>query len=317
MTCDAVGRLIPFYHYGELSPEEEEQVDEHLHACTDCSAEMERLRALNAALDRRQADPSPALLADCRRDLLVSLYRDEAAASPAKVPRPGPWRLFLDAVSDSLHSLVRLRQPIGALALVAVGFFAARFTGSSPSSPFSPASVTPVPADQVFATVRSVQPDTNGRVQIAFDETRRRTVSGSMEDDNIRRQLLAAARDDNNAAVRVESVGVLKSAGNAGDVRLALLNAVAHDPNAGVRLKAIEGLKTLAGDPQIRQTLAQVLQTDDNPAVRMQVIDLLVEHRDDSMVGVLQNVVQKDNNNYVRLKCEKALKEMNASIGTF
>jgi len=28
---------------------------------------------------------------------------------------------------------------------------------------------------------------------------------------------------------------------------------------------------------------------DDNPAVRMQVVDLLVSHRDDSMVGVLQN----------------------------
>ena len=37
----------------------------------------------------------------------------------------------------------------------------------------------------------------------------------------------------------------------------------------------------------------------------------------DQIVGVLQNVVQKDNNSYVRLKCEKALKEMNASVGTF
>jgi hypothetical protein len=27
--------------------------------------------------------------------------------------------------------------------------------------------------------------------------------------------------------------------------------------------------------------------------------------------------VQKEDNNYVRLKCEKALKDMNASIGTF
>jgi hypothetical protein len=42
-----------------------------------------------------------------------------------------------------------------------------------------------------------------------------------------------------------------------------------------------------------------------------------VLHRDDSMVGVLQNLVQTEDNNYVRLKCEKALKDMNASIGTF
>jgi hypothetical protein len=32
---------------------------------------------------------------------------------------------------------------------------------------------------------------------------------------------------------------------------------------------------------------------------------------------VLQNLVQKDGNSAVRLKCEKALKDMNASVGTF
>ena len=92
---------------------------------------------------------------------------------------------------------------------------------------------------------------------------------------------------------------------------------MAHDSNAGVRLKALDGLKPLADDPQVRKTLAQVLLADDNPAVRMQVVDLLVSRRDDSMVGVLQNLVQKEDNSYVRLKCEKALKDMNASIGTF
>ena len=84
-----------------------------------------------------------------------------------------------------------------------------------------------------------------------------------------------------------------------------------------MRLKALDGLKPLAGDPEVRKTLAQVLLADDNPAVRMQVVDLLVSQRDDSMVGVLQNLVQKEDNHYVRLKCEKALKDMNVSIGTF
>jgi len=53
--------------------------------------------------------------------------------------------------------------------------------------------------------------------------------------------------------------------------------------------------------------LSQVLLTDTNPAVRMQVVDLLVAHRDDSVVGVLQGLVQREDNNYVRLKLEKAL----------
>ena len=61
----------------------------------------------------------------------------------------------------------------------------------------------------------------------------------------------------------------------------------------------------------------RILIADDNAAVRMQVVDLLVAHRDDYMVGLLQGLVQKESNDSVRLKLEKALKDMNASVGTF
>ena len=110
---------------------------------------------------------------------------------------------------------------------------------------------------------------------------------------------------------------LLKERTGSSEVRDALLNAVAHDPNDGVRLKALEGLKPLASDAQVRKTLSQVLVADTSPAVRMQVVDLLVAHHDDSLVGVLQGVVKREDNNYVRQKLEKALKDMNASIGTF
>ena len=168
----------------------------------------------------------------------------------------------------------------------------------------------------MFATVRDVKPDSAGRVQIAYDETRRRTVTGSMTDQGIQKLLLAAAREE-NPAVRVESVGLLQRQAGSGEVRDALINALAHDVNVGVRLRALEGLKPLTADPEVRKTLAHVLLTDDSPAVRTLVVDLLVQHRDDAMVGVLQNAVQREDNTSVRLKVEKALKDMNASIGTF
>jgi hypothetical protein len=235
--------------------------------------------------------------------------------APRALPMPGPspWRLFLDALAHSLSGLGRFQQPAGAVTLLAIGFFAARFTGIGTRA-IEQAGI--VPSDQVVHTIRSVQPDGSGHVQIAFDETQRRTVSGRMDDDNIQRLLLAAARGE-NPAVRVESVDLLKNRPASSEVRSALLNAVAHDPNAGVRLKAVEGLKPLAGDADVRKVLAQVLLADDNPAIRMQVVDLLVERHDDDIVGVLQDLMQKEDNSYVRLKSEKALKAMNASVGTF
>jgi hypothetical protein len=307
MNCNDLDNLIPLYAYGELTPEEEEQVEDHLHRCARCAGELEQHRRMTAALDGRQAEPSEAMLAECRRDLLMAVYRDRVRAAR---PAQGVWQSFSASMAAAWSGVWRLRQPVGALALLAVGFYAARFTGPSSAAPASGLN------DEAFATVRSVQPDASGKVQIAFDETRRRSVSGRLADDHIRKLLLAATRDD-NAAVRVESVGLLTGLPGSDEIRGALLHAIASDPNAGVRLRALEGLKPAASDPRVRKTLAQVLLTDDNPAVRMQVIDLLVEHRDNSIVGILQNVVQKEDNNYVRLKCEKALKDWNASIGTF
>jgi anti-sigma factor RsiW len=311
MTCESVGKVLSLYFYGELSPAEEDQFEQHVHECAACARELERQRALSAQLDRRQAEAPSGLLEECRTDLMAAIQGGAGVPDGASA---SPWRLFLKALSHSFSSWSRFQQPVGALALLAIGFFAARMT--TMKTPGIEAGLVVTPTDQSFSTVRSIQPNPSGGVQIAFDETNRRVVSGPMDDQRIRQLLLAATRED-NPAVRVESMDLLKGRSRSGDVRDALLNAVAHDPNPGVRLKAIEGLKPLAAEPDVRKILAQVLLADDNSAVRMQVVDLLVEHRDDAIVGVLQDLMQKENNSYVRLKSEKALKEMNASLGTF
>ena len=314
MTCDSILKLIPLYYYGELTPDEEERVEEHTHGCPACTRELAQQRALAAALDRRQMAAAPMLLEDCRSDLMAAIQGGAPRVEPSV---KGPWRLFLDAMAVSLSGLGRLRQPIGAVALVAIGFFAARLVNTAPP-PSTGGLLTSVtsPTDDVYSTVRSVQPDNAGGVAIALDETRRKVVKGNMNDGTIQRLLLAAAHED-NPAVRVESVDLLRSQSGSTEVRDALLNVVSQDANPGVRLKALEGLKPLAADSEVRKTLGRVLLSDDNVAVRMLVIDLLVAHRDDNMVGMMQGLVQKENNNSVRLKLEKALRDMNASPGRF
>ena len=129
--------------------------------------------------------------------------------------------------------------------------------------------------------------------------------------------MLAAARDENNDGLRVESIELLKGHTASADVRDALLTALRNDPNPGVRFKALDALKGMAAQPEVRKTLSYILQNDQNPGVRIQAIDLLTQHQDAAMVGMLQQLVAKESNSYVRQRCEKALEEMNASVGTF
>jgi hypothetical protein len=321
MNCESVTKLIPLYFYGELPPDEEDSLEQHLDTCAACARQAESQRALSAALDRRAMQPSPALLAECRHDLMRAVYREasvprRAGFSPrgTLVPHSGPhWGL-----SAWLPSLGPWRMPLGASALLALGFITARLTAPGAGGPFSLASLTP---ENVISSVRSVQPAHDGsrpgEVQIVLDETRRRVISGQLNDTNIQRLVLAAAHDENNPGVRWESVDLLKGHSDSSPVRELLLNRVAEDPNPGVRLKALDGLKAYTGDPEVRKVLAQVLLHDDYPGVRIAAVDALTAHAGDDMVGILQGVVQKEDNTYVRRRCVKALQDMNASVGTF
>ncbi len=150
-----------------------------------------------------------------------------------------------------------------------------------------------------------------------MEETRQKTLKGRLDDQSIQRLLLTAAKDPADPGLRVESVDLLGANPESSAVRNALLYAVQHDANAGVRLKALEGLKASAGDPDVRQTLSQVLLTDKNPGVRTQVIDLLIQQKEHRMVGVLQQLMRTEDNSYVRLRCQRALHDMNASVETY
>jgi hypothetical protein len=238
------------------------------------------------------------LLARCRRDLAL---RIEGAAS-----RGSGWREWLARLSDL--RIAALARPAAALALVALGFFGARWTAPKPS-----ANAT----EPAVLRVRYLEPGPSGRVQLVVDETRQRTLTGTVNDERIRGLLLAAARESSDAGLRAESMDLLGGQSAAAEMRPVLLYALQHDPNPGVRLKALDALKQYGGEADVRAALTRVLLADDNPGVRAQAIDLLVDHKGGMAAGVLQEVVQKENNSYVRLRCQRALEDMNASVGTF
>ena len=172
--------------------------------------------------------------------------------------------------------------------------------------------------EPLASRVRYVEPDAAGKIQIVVEETRQRTFTGSMNDERIQRLLLSAAQDPVDSGLRVESMDLLKSRPEMTEIRGALLAALQNDPNPGVRLKALEGLKGSAADPEVRQTLSRVLLSDRNPGVRTQVIDLFIqEKRQPQTVSLLQELMRREDNGYIRMRCQKALHEMKASVDPF
>jgi hypothetical protein len=313
-TCTEVRNQLAMMLYGELSFDEEEIVETHLDACAECRAALERQRELHVAFDRLQVEPPPSLLRECRAALGEQLAG--APAQPA-VHKQGWWDKLVNLVTGPAPSGPAFSgwlRPAGALTLIAVGFVGARIAPMfSTGSGFGLMGV----ADASAAHVRNIETGTDGKVQIVVDETRQRVISGGLEDQQIRSMLLAAASESADPGVRAETVELLTSDASSADVRDMLIGRLRHDQNAGVRLKAMEGLKHLAQDPAVRRTFAEVLLSDGNPGVRTQVIDLLTQgvgpSVDRDLVGALQELMVKENNPYVRERCQSVLASWNAS----
>jgi len=309
-TCEKVRMQLGMLLYGELSFDEEETVDAHLESCADCRAALERERELHAAFDRAEIEPPASVLWESRQNL-----QRQIAVEHSRSPRVSWWDRFLDTA---------WLKPVGGLALLTIGFMAARLApGLVPNLGLGVTGMSLV--DPGAQRVRSVEPGPNGGVQIVLDETRQRTVSGGLDDQNIRVLLLSAAKDPSDPGLRYETVGILNDRAQAAEVRDTLIYALEHDENAGVRLKAMDGLKPFVRQPEVRKALSGVLLSDGNPGMRTQAIDLLTQGVGDStnnpldrdIIGTLQELMNRENNAYVRQRGQRVLQLVNASQETY
>ena len=305
ITCEKVRMQLSMLLYGELSFDDEEAVDAHLESCAECRTALERERELHGAFDDVQLEPPASVLWESRQNL-----QRQMAAEHTPKARVSWWDQFLDA---------RWLQSAGALALLSIGFFGARML---PNLGLGATGMSMV--DPGAQRVRSVEPAPNGGIQIVLDETHQRVISGGLDDQNIRVLLLSAAKDPSDPGLRYETVGILNDRAQAAEVRDTLIYALEHDENAGVRLKAMDGLKPFVRQPEVRKALSGVLLSDGNPGMRTQAIDLLTQGVGDSnsaldrdIVGTLQELMNRENNAYVRQRGERVLQLVNASQETY
>jgi hypothetical protein len=244
---------------------------------------------LHQRFDEAESDVDPVLLVNCRRNLRVAIGD---AVPQERYSWRTTWSWF--------------GKPVSALTLLAMGFF-----GGQTLPRFGAAN------DPAASRVRFVDSNSAGQVQIVLEDTQQRVVSGDMGDDRIRALLLRATRESTDPGVRVGTMDLLKTQSGSEEVRGALLYALRNDPNAGVRLKALEALRPSAGQDDTRRVLAEVLLKDENPGVRTQAVDLLTQKEAPELVGLLQEIMSREDNQYVRMKVQRALADMNASAETF
>ena len=304
MNCEWVKANINLYVYDELADDSRYELEQHVHRCAACAAELDSLRAFRATLSSApQLEPSPNLLAASRMRLQEALETAE--------PHRG-WRL--------LDPMIWLRQmkfsPALAAALLIVGFAAGIATawrivprgGPTGLIASSPASASP--AEASIAGIREItQLPGSNNVEIKYDTTVPQKAEGSLNDQRIQQLLLFAARNNYNPGVRQNSVDLLSQKPAESHIRESLKASLLYDSNPGVRLKALESLAPyVQEDTSVRDAVLQALQAASNPGVRAEALHYLHPVRADRSVRlVLEKLASADKSEFIRRQASHML----------
>jgi HEAT repeat protein len=117
-----------------------------------------------------------------------------------------------------------------------------------------------------------------GTLQVQLRAEQPVTLSGSLDDADVRRVLTYVVRNSDrfDAGVRLDCLDALKSRIRDVEIRSALLDAARHDQNPAVRMKALEALRDVVAEHDVRDALLESLNRDSNPGVRVEAVNLLV-----------------------------------------
>ncbi len=311
--CEAVQQDIALAIYEELPDDASHRLQHHLAGCGHCRREMEAIQGLRQAMSLYpMEEPSPNLLTRTR------LRLEEALDS---VPRSGWMTRIVDRI---FNGIARLQSaPAMASAVLVVGLGAGGFAGfsmgkkvDSPATPAVEVVRTPESQEPQIADIQSIEPQPGTeRVKISYQRVIPETMTGSLDNPEVRNLLLIGASNRANKEVSDHSVRLLANeclAGHQcsdGPVRNTLIRALRHDRDASVRLKALEGLQPYVGqDTNVRNVVLNALLSDSDSRVRIKAIDLLQPVDSDSSVRqVLHSVADRDENPYLRTVSRQVL----------
>jgi len=315
MNCESIQSQITLYLYGELGSDETEALEAHIESCGTCARALEESRTFFATMNERPMASVPhALLVECRQDLM----REVSQVEPEPV---SVWHRFTAWFSGIQNAW----RPALAVASLAMAFVIGRGTG--PESPGTLGGAVEPPtrgqlvsfeSEPMLTGIESVAREgSRGQVEIVIEEVSRRTITGNASDPHIQDLLLSTVQSAPNEGARLESVDILTERAGDSEVRQMLLNSMLQDRNPGVRLKALETLSPQKDDPEVRRALIEVLRWDPLAGMRTNAINLLTEEPDRRLVGVLQELVETTDHDYVRLRSRRALQDLNASVDRF
>lgn len=315
MEHQSFKEMIQLALLDELGDNELNKLHQHLIECSECQAEYDRLKKYYDTIDRNKIEEIDELfLQDARRQFRLKLDYDISKQT------------ILEKVFNLFRkNLWAYKRPAyaGAFSLVlglVLGYVLFTPGGSARISNITD-NLGLTGGSAEIANVQFVRTDSgSGEVEFSFDEVKRVTMKGKLNDPAVQKILATALVNEKNPGTRIQTVNVLanQTVGNNKanpKVKSALITAIKFDGNPGVRMEALKALLNLPYDDDINESLLYALEHDKNSGLRIAAINGLASAKQNGKtigqegMKVLNQKMKNDDNEYVRIRAASLLKE--------
>jgi hypothetical protein len=320
MTHQDYKNLLVLSGYDELDEDTRLLLQSHLDACIECRKEKERLEKFRElATVHRPTVLSEEMLLQARRERRVSAaLRNERGRSFESIF----GGLFVSPLRSAVAGVVLLIVGLG------VGFFAFRSSDHENRRmplEFGLARISddsPEPSAMRIQNLRFIRRDVKtGEVEVEFDAVAPISVKGNVDDENIQRILARALVSESNTGMRLRAASMISDPTSRRsdvdqNVKIALISALKYDENLGVRKEALAVLRNYLPDDDAMGAIVYVLNHEKNTGLRIAAINSLDMTKfsgrkpSQEILQGLKTAVASEENNYIRIRTQEALKEV-------
>jgi HEAT repeat protein len=307
MECSELTERVVDRLTGQAGEAALRELEDHLAACVACRGESLLCERAWSGLEE---DSEATLTPEFRRRTL-GLLEDEMLRARIREFKPRRnWPRFA-------------AEAAAVLLAIAGGFLLARRGAMPAPSEASMAAASTSPEGILRDNPRlanvSYRAGSDGKLEVGFDVTARRTVAGRPDDPNMAKLLAyLLTRNAETAGEKSRAIDLVSQQYRPGtqaspDIVAALTATLRKDPNPGVRKKAADTLAGFSSTPEIRAAFLEALRSDRNPSVRLTAIDALAASAagaaDPTTIESLRERAQDPaENGFVRAKAASALR---------
>lgn len=316
MNHNEYKQLVQLSLYGELSREKQALLESHLRSCRECMAELENQKNLLALIsDHKKFAVDDKLLNEARAQLRGAIRSEKELSNPIEKLSNKIVRFYSSAPRLAFSAVTILLAGI----LVGSLFFNKKGTVETTTKPVNNNYQAVLNDDVNISNIRFIDSDpSDGIIEFTFEAVKPVYLKGKVNDPGIQRILTYSMLNERNPGSRLNSINAMDSEQPETfdkEIRDALITVVMTDDNPGVRREALKLMKKFPYDESIKHAYLFVLTSDSSSALRIEALNSLIDAGkmgytlSDSDLETFKQKIQKENNNYIRLKSAALLEE--------